>query len=81
MLLGGLAGLSAAGLSACAGDTPASDSNPRPSADRTAAGPDVGSDGTQAVTLTVADDYVFTPGTFTVAPGTSASRCSAPPNS
>ena len=69
VLLGGLAGLSAAGLSACAGDTPASDSNPRPSADRTAAGPDVGPDGTQAITLTVADDYLFHPDTFTVAPG------------
>lgn len=69
VLLGGLAGLSAAGLSACAGDAPASGSNPRPSADRTAAGPDVGPDGTQAITLTVADDYLFRPGSFTVAPG------------
>lgn len=69
VLLGGLAGLSAVGLSACAGDTPVSGSNPRPSADRTAAGPDVGSDGTQAITLTVADDYLFRPGAFTVAPG------------
>ena len=69
VLLGGLAGLSAAELSACAGDTPASDSNARPSADRTAAGPDVGPDGAQAITLTVADDYLFRPDSFTVAPG------------
>lgn len=69
VLLGGLAGLSAAGLSACAGDAPAAGSNPRPTADGTAAGPDVGPAGTQAVTLTVADDYLFTPDSFTVAPG------------
>ena len=32
-------------------------------------GPDVGSDGTQTITLTVADDYLFRPDSFTVAPG------------
>jgi plastocyanin len=46
-----------------------------PAAPPAAAGPDVGTvttaaDGVQEITLQTQDDYVFTPDTFTVAPGT-----------
>ncbi|MGY1839861.1 MULTISPECIES: plastocyanin/azurin family copper-binding protein [unclassified Modestobacter] len=56
-------------LAGCGNQTPA-----LPEATRTAGG-DVGTvtttaDGVQEITLTTGDDYVFTPDTFTVEPGT-----------
>lgn len=67
LLAGGLAGLAGVALAACGGDA---NGAAEPAVDDVAAGQvTVGPDGVQEITVLVADDYVFVPDSFTVAPG------------